>query len=108
MRSARRRNPFNVTPVSQDMVKDYTSHFTPSFKKSIRSGKRPLSMQKARVFEYSETRASQVWVKYGGNDKQWAKFDLEKKGATPTLPTEPKYSKLLPVKRQKWPMLRSS
>lgn len=98
MRSARRRNPFNVTPVSQDMVKDYTSHFTPSFKKSIRSGKQPLGMQKARVFEYAETHASQVWVKYGGEDDQWAKFDLEKKGATPTLPTKPKYSQLLPVK----------
>ena len=47
-------------------------------------------MQKARVFEYSETRTSQVWVKYGGDDEQWVKFNLEKKGATPTLPTEPK------------------
>ena len=40
-------------------------------------------------------------VKYGGGDEQWVKFNLEKKGATPTLPTEPKNSKLLPVKPTK-------
>ena len=46
-------------------------------------------------------RLTQVWVKYGGDDEQWVKFNLEKKGATPTLPTEPKNSKLLPVKPTK-------
>ena len=101
IRSARRRNPFTVTPVSQNMVKEYSLHFTPHFKKSVRSGKQPLSMQKARVFEYSETHASQVWVKYGGEDEQWSKFDLEKKGAAPTLPFEPRYKKYLPVKPKK-------
>ena len=101
IRSARRRNPFTVTPVSQNMVKEYSLHFTPHFKKSVRSGKQPQSMQKARVFEYSETHASQVWVKYGGEDEQWSKFDLEKKGAAPTLPFEPRYKKYLPVKPKK-------
>ena len=87
--------------VSQDMVAEYTSHFMPSFKKMVRSGKRLLNLQKARVLEYSDTHASQVWVKYGGEDEQWVKFDLEIKGATPTIPTEPKYHKLYPVKLTK-------
>ena len=68
MKTARRRNPFVVTPVSQDMVKDYTLHLAPSFKKTVRSGKRPLNMQKVRVFEYSDTHISQVWAKYGGGE----------------------------------------
>lgn len=58
-------------------------------------------MKNARVFEYSKTHPSQVWVKYGGEDEQWAKFNLEKKGATPTFPTELKYKKLLAVKLTK-------
>lgn len=101
IKSARRRKPFTVTPVSQGIVKDYVTHLAPFFKKSVRSGKQPLGIQKARVLEYADTHPSQVWVKYGGEDEQWVKFELEKKGAAPTLPSEPKYTNPLPVKPTK-------
>ena len=80
IKSARKRNPFTVTPITQEMVKNYASELAPFFKKSVRSGKQPLSIQKARILEYSDTHASQDWVKYGGEDEEWTKFDLEKKG----------------------------
>ena len=52
------------------------------FKTSIRSGKQPLSIQKVRILEYSNTHASPVCVKYGGGDEQWTKFELDKRGNT--------------------------
>ena len=100
IKSARKRNPFTVTPVSQDMVVDY-GKLAPFFKKSIRSGKQALSMQKGRVFEYADTHASEVWVMYGGENEQWSKFAIGKKGAIPILPTEPKNTSLLPLKPSK-------
>jgi hypothetical protein len=81
IKSARKRNPFTVTPVSQEMVVDY-GKLAPFFKKSVRSGKQPLSMQKGRVFVYPDTYAFEVLVMYGGEDEQWSKFTIGK--------TEPK------------------
>jgi hypothetical protein len=81
IKSARKRNPFTVTPVSQEMVVDY-GKLAPFFKKSVRSGKQPLSMQKGRVFEYANAHASEVWVMNGGENEQWSKFAIGK--------TEPK------------------
>ena len=43
IKSSKKRNPFTVTPVTQEMVKDYASESAPFFKKSVRSGKQPLS-----------------------------------------------------------------
>ena len=43
IKSAKKRNPFTVTPVTQEMVKGYASESAPFFKKSVRSGKQPLS-----------------------------------------------------------------
>lgn len=101
MEAARRRNPFDVTPVNQDLVKDYSSHLSQYFKKSLRSGKKVFSIRKARILDYSSAHPTQVWVKYGAEEEEWAKFDVEKKGATATLPSKPRYTRLLPVKPAK-------
>jgi hypothetical protein len=63
------------------MVLDY-GKLAPFLKKSVRSGKQPLSMQKGRVFVYPDTYAFEVLVMYGGEDEQWSKFTIGK--------TEPK------------------
>ena len=41
IRSARRRNPFTATPVTQDMVKEYSLHYTPHFKRLSDLGSNP-------------------------------------------------------------------
>jgi hypothetical protein len=102
MKSARKRNPFEVHKVVQEEVKDFGAHLMPYFKKSIRSGKKALRIQNSRVFDYSHSHSSLIWVKYGIEDEDWSKFDILKKNARDlTLPLGRKYTEPLPVKPAK-------
>lgn len=97
MKSARKWNPFEVHEVLQQEVKDFGSHLAP-----VKSGRKPLGIQNARIFDYSRSHSNQVWVKYGIEDEDWTKFDLLKKNAKdPTFPLDPKYIAPLPVKPAK-------
>ena len=101
MQSARKRNPFKIVPVTQDMVKDFGVHLSPFFKKTVRAGKQPFNIQKVRILDYSSRHPTQVWVKYGAKDEDWTIFELEKKGVTVTLPTQPIYTYPIHIKPAK-------
>ena len=101
MRSARNRNPFKIVPVTQDMVKDIGVHLSLFFKKTVRAGKQPFNIQKVQILDYSSSHPTQVWVKYGAEDKDWTIFELEKKGVTFMLPTQLKYTYPIPIKPAK-------
>ena len=60
MRSAQKRNPFEVHEVVQEEVKDFGTHLMPYFKKSIRSGKKALHIQNSFL-----TIPAHIQVKYG-------------------------------------------
>ena len=76
-------------------------HLCPFFKKTVRAGKQPFNIQKARILDYSSSHPTQVWVKYGAEDEDWTIFELEKKGVTVTLPTQPKYTYPIHIKPAK-------
>ena len=73
MRSARKRNPFKIVPVTQ---KDFGVHLCPFFKKTVRAGKQPFNIQKVRILDYSSSHPTQVWVKYEAEDEDWTIVEL--------------------------------
>ena len=105
IRSARRRNPFTVVPVTQNMVLGYSTYFSPFFKKTVQAKKKALNIQRAMVLDYSSQHATQVWVKYRfEEDEPWNKFELEKRNTRiqclPTVMAQ-KNPSPLPVKQRK-------
>ena len=54
---------------SQDMVKGFGEHLAPLFKKSVTVRKRPFSVQRARILDYSSEHPTQLWVKYSTEDE---------------------------------------
>ena len=105
--SARRRNPFTVVPVQQDMILNCATHLTTFFKKNVQASKKPLNIQRARILDYSSQHPSEVWVKYGSEDEEWSKFSLKKRSViVRSLPSAQKYSRPLPVKQSKVSDLR--
>ena len=54
-----KKNHERIYTPEQDMAVDYDK-LAPFFKKSVRSGKQTLSMQKGRVFKYADAHASEV------------------------------------------------
>ena len=74
----------------------------------MKSDKRqPLDIQKACVLKYSSSHATEVWVKYNFDDKEWKKFTVLKCVASVSLPVNlSKYDGLLPVKPRKAADLR--
>lgn len=100
--SARKRKPFVVVPVEQDMIMDGAAHFCPFFKKTIKAGKKLLNLQRAMILDYSVQHSTEIWVKYGNEDEEWSKFTTEKRhAAVKSLPTKLKYVRPLPVKQSK-------
>ena len=103
--SARRRKPFKAVQGRQSMFLSYNDHFSTMFKKTVKStdkkNKKSLSIQKARVIEYSVDHITEVWVKYG--EEEWTKFSILKRRATARLPTpeQTKYNDHIPVKEAK-------
>ena len=88
--------------MTQDMIHDYALHFPRFLKKTVKTGKKSLNIQRAMVLDYCSSHADEVWVKYGGADEEWSKFKLEKQRMrVRNLPTGQKYSALLPVKQTK-------
>ena len=103
---ARKRKPFQVIQPSQSIFLPYDQHFSPLFKKSLKSigkEKKSFSIQKARVLEYSHDHSSQVWVKYlTVDDAEWTKFEPLKRGKKASLPpSTSNYTRLLPIKASK-------
>ena len=104
IRKARIRKPFEVVRCDNAMFLDWSSHFSPFFKKVVKDhSKRPLRIQSARVIEYSTTHRDEVWIRYEP-DAEWFKFSIVKRNAIPSLPqptTAQKYSTALPLKEKK-------
>ena len=109
IRSARKRGPFNVIPVSQDLILNFSDHFTPFFKKVLNSStKAPLSIQKARMLNYSIDHVNELWVKYTATeDEEWS---ILKARATPHLPpaSARKYVNKIPLKINKITNIKES
>ena len=63
--------------MTQDMIHDYPLHFPWFLKKTVKTGKKSLNIQRAMVLDYSSSHADKVWVKYGGADEEWSKLRLE-------------------------------
>ena len=83
IRKARIRKPFEVVACDTTMFLDWSAHFSPFFKKTVKDhSKRPLRIQKARVLEYS---SAHPWIKYVP-EGEWYKFSILKRNATPCLP----------------------
>ena len=101
---ARIRKPFKPVDCKQSMFVSYANHFSQFFKKTVKSSKKkPLNIQKARVLDYATAHASEVWVKYTAEEAEWEKFEILKRGASPTLPVIDcqKYDAVVPVKENK-------
>ena len=99
---ARKTNPFVATPVSQDKFKSFSQHLSPLFKKSVTVNRKPLGIQRTRIFDYSSEHPDELWVKYSTEEDTWTKYKIEKKKNTPfTHPTEPKYVSPIPLKSTK-------
>ena len=104
IKGARQRKPFQPVLVDQSIFLPFSSHFSSIFKKIVKSKKKSLNIQKARILDYSVNHVSEVWVKYTGSEtEEWSKFSLLKKSASPSLPlsNEKKYNGLLPLKASK-------
>ena len=98
--------PFKPVDCSQSMFLDYDRHFSEIFKKAPKDVmKKSLEIRKARILEYSNTHAAEVWVKYTmSEEEKWRKFSILKRGAMPSLPVatkSTKYSSSVPVKPTK-------
>ena len=63
IRGARKRKPFEVVSIGQGEILSYFDHFAHLFKKVVKTKKRSLGIQKARIL-YSADHISEVWVKY--------------------------------------------
>ena len=81
-------------------MKDFAGHLAPFFKKTIRSDSKSLNIQKVRIFDYSSSHPSEVWVKYGSEDELWTRFGVLKKNVL-TLPSAPKHASPIPIKEAK-------
>ena len=67
--SARRKKPFVIVPITQNMVLRYASFFS----KTARVNNKSLNIQRAMVLDYSNKHAAEVWVKYGiEEDESWS------------------------------------
>ena len=65
---ARKKKPYTVIEVNQEMVFDYQAHLSGFFKKSVTHKGQTLRVRDARVFEYSVDHPDEVWVKYSLNE----------------------------------------
>ena len=101
IKKARVRKPFEVVPCDKTTFLDWSGHFSPFFKKTIKNNaKQSLNIQNARVLEYSSTHPTEVLVKYNP-DGEWHKFSILKRSVTPTLrrlATAQKYTEANPMK----------
>ena len=105
IKTPRRRKPFNVIPVTQSLILNFSVNLAPFFKNVLKSTtKSALNIQKARVLDYSTEHVDEVWVKYTSSDKEeWSKFRPLKASAVPHLPAIDmvKYAQKIPVKANK-------
>lgn len=63
IKKARHRKPFNVIPVDQSLILNFSVSFAPLFKKVHKSTtKSAVNIQKARVLDYSSEHVERVWV----------------------------------------------
>ena len=54
LRSARKRNPYNVVEVEQSMIYDFQSHFSTFCKKTVTNIGERMRIRDAKQFEYSQ------------------------------------------------------
>lgn len=93
---------FEIVPVTQETILNFSDHFNKLFKKSvINNRKQKFSISSYRVIEYSEKGvecSSSASVSYKDE------FTLQKPGVTPTLPCPESrlYSGPLPLKQAKY------
>lgn len=102
IKRARKRNPFSIVSVTQNMVMKYSDHLLSFFKKTVSVNKKAFSIQRSRVLDYSSDHPEELWVKYSTQDETWTKYKiLRGKQINITLPTEFKYHAPLPLKPSK-------
>ena len=78
IRKAHIRKPFEVVACDTTMFLDWSAHFSPFFKKTVKDhSKRPLRIQQARVLEYCSAHPTEVWIKYVP-EGEWYKFSILK------------------------------
>lgn len=80
IRSAKKTKPFNVVPVTREMIHDHQTHFLSFLKKMCTYKKERMSIREGMLFEYSHSHPKEVWIKYSLMENDWHKFPLEKKG----------------------------
>ena len=98
VRSARKRNAFEVIEGDQSLIYDFACHLAPSFKKAPRCSMDKLMISKACILEYSSRHKEKVWIKYSHFESNpWSKYSIRKpRGPAITFPTSPLYSRPLP------------
>ena len=107
IQSARPSNPFYCVTVNQQMVYDFRSHNAKLFKNAYKSEGRKIRIRDTKVFQYSDSHPSEVWVRYSMSElAPWEKFSIEKPRARITLPERVAYSGQLPIKSAKLDDLR--
>ena len=82
IRSAKKTKPFNVVPVTREMIHNHQTHFSSFLKKTCTYKKERMSILEGMLFEYSHSHPKEVWIKYSLMENDWHKFPLEKKGVS--------------------------
>lgn len=84
LKNARPSNPFQCVTVDQQMVYDFCSHFAKLFKNAYKSEGRKICVRDTKVYQYSDSHQTEVWVRYSMSElAPWEKFSVEKFRALP-------------------------
>jgi hypothetical protein len=95
------KEKFDVISKNGSVFRDFKGHFGKIFKHSVTKRGVKLQISKMKKLEYSVAHKYEVAVTETMSGTVWETFMIQKRNTEISLPTEPLYKDLLPVKSTK-------
>lgn len=100
--TARPSRPFVVVKVTPNLIKDYQSHLSGFFKKSVTNrSKERLMLSKVKCLSYNDQHSTEVLAYETAQSLIPQRFIIEKPNADITFPTTPMYNGFVSIKAAK-------